>query len=69
MITEFKKGQKVRVKQKGRWEFHGLVLIDNVFEGATIARRNPDGSYQVKGILKTPESDEVTVPSDWIEAL
>jgi hypothetical protein len=69
MITEFKRGQRVRVKQKGTWRFGDLVLVDNIFEGATVASRNPDGSYQVKGILKTPESDELTIPADWIEAL
>jgi hypothetical protein len=69
MITEFKSGQKVRVKQKGEWKFDGLILANNTFEGATIVRRNSDGSYQVRGILKTPDSDEVKVPADWIEPL
>ena len=69
MIQEFRAGQRVRIKQKGEWKFDGLVLANNVFEGVTIVRRNNDGSYQVKGILKTPESDEVKVPGEWIEAL
>jgi len=65
----FAPGQRVRVVQRGRWSFGTLVLEDNVFEGVTIVRRNPDGSYQVRGIIKTPESDEVNVPAEWIEPL
>lgn len=65
--TEFKPGQRVTVRQRGTWKFGRLVLKDNTFIGVTIASRNADGSYQIKGIVKTPEGDEVTVPSDWIE--
>lgn len=66
---EFKPGQRVKVVQKGSLQVGRLVLKDNVFEGATIVRRNDDGSYQVKGIVKTPESDEVRIPAEWIESL
>ena len=66
---EFRPGQRVTVKQRGTWKFGSLTLSNNIFEGARIARRNADGSYQVKGIIKTPEGDEVTVPADWIEPL
>ena len=65
----FRPGQRVRVVQHGTWKVGNVVLEDNVFEGAIIARRNEDGSYQVKGIIKTPETDEWTVPADWIEPL
>ena len=65
--VEFRPGQRVTVKQRGTWKFGTLVLTNNTFVGVTVASRNPDGSYQVKGIVKTPESDEVTVPADWIE--
>ena len=67
--TDFRPGQRVKVTQRGTWKFGGLTLTDNTFEGVTIVRRNPDGSYQVRGIIKTPESDEVTVPAEWIEPL
>jgi hypothetical protein len=69
MTQEFKSGQRVRVTQKGTWKFDGLTLKNNVFEGVTVVRRNPDGTYQVRGIIKTPDSDEIRVPGDWIEAL
>ena len=65
--VEFRPGDRVTVRQRGTWRFGRLVLEDNTFIGVKIARRNPDGSYQVKGIIKTPESDEVTVPAEWIE--
>ena len=66
---EFGVGQRVRVVQKGTWKFGGLTMVDNVFENVTVVRRNPDGTYQVRGIVKTPESDEIKVPGDWIEPL
>ena len=67
--TEFKPGQRVTVKQRGTWKFGPLILKDNTYIGAQIVSRNADGSYQIKGIIKTPEGDEVTVPQDWIEPL
>ncbi len=66
---DFKPGQRVRVRQRGTIRIGGLTLTDNVFEGVTIVMKNQDGSYQVRGIVKTPESDEVRIPADWIEAL
>lgn len=66
---DFKPGQRVRVRQKGTITIGGLTLTDNVFEGVTIVRKNDDGSYQVKGIVRTPEGDEVKIPADWIEEL
>jgi hypothetical protein len=65
--VEFRRGDRVTVRQRGTWKFGNLVLKNNTFIGVTIARRNDDGSYQVKGILKRPETDEVTVPAEWIE--
>lgn len=65
--VDFRPGQKVTVKQRGTWKFNGLTLTNNTFIGVRIVRRNADGTYQVKGIIKTPESNEVTVPADWIE--
>jgi hypothetical protein len=68
---EFKPGDRVRVRQKGTIYIGGLTLSNNTFEGegVRIVRRNRDGSYQVRGIIRTPESDEVTIPADWIESL
>ena len=66
---EFKPGQRVTVKQRGTWKFGFLTLKNNTYIGVTIARRNADGSYQVKGIIKTDDGDEVTVPAEWIEPL
>ena len=66
---DFKPGERVIVRQKGTLYFGGLTLTDNVFTGVEIASRNADGSYQVRGILKTPTSDEVTIPASWIEPL
>jgi len=66
---DFKPGQRVKVVQRGAIIVGRLTLEDNTFIGATIVRRNEDGSYQVKGIVKTPESDEVRVPAEWIETL
>jgi hypothetical protein len=65
--VEFRPGDRVTVRQHGTWKFGNLVLKNNTFVGVTITRRNDDGSYQVKGILKRPETDEVTVPAEWIE--
>jgi len=66
---DFKPGQKVRVRQRGTIRIGGITLTDNVFGGVTIVRRNADGSYQVRGIIKTPETDEVRIPAEWIEPL
>ena len=66
---EFRPGQRVKVVQRGKWKFGSLTLENNTFVGVTISRKNPDGSYQIKGIVKTPDTDEVTVPPEWIEPL
>ena len=66
---EYAPGQRVKVVQRGTMRVGGLTLTDNVFEGVTVVRKNPDGTYQVKGIISTPDGDEVTVPADWIHAL
>ena len=66
---EFQPGQRVRVVQKGTLKVGGITLTDNVFEGVTIVKRNPDGTFQVRGIIKTPETDEATIPADWIQPL
>lgn len=63
---EFKPGDRVRVEQRGTIYVGGLTLTNNTFDPVTIVRRNPDGSYQVRGIIATPESDEITVPAAWI---
>jgi hypothetical protein len=67
--VDFQPGERVRVVQRGTLKIGGLTLTDNVFEGVTIARRNADGSYQVRGIIATPNSDEVTIPAEWIQPL
>jgi hypothetical protein len=64
---EFKPGDKVKVVQKGTIYVGGLTLSNNTFNGVEISRRNRDGSYQVKGIIRTPESDEITIPEAWIQ--
>lgn len=69
IVHEFKPGERVKVVQKGTLYIGGLTLSNNIFSGVTIVRRNNDGSYQVKGILSTPESDEVTIPAGWIHSL
>lgn len=66
---EYKPGQRVRVVQQGTMYIGGLTMTDCTFEGVTIVRRNPDGTYQVRGILGTPTSDEVTIPAAWIYPL
>jgi hypothetical protein len=66
---DFRPGQRVKVVQRGSLKIGRLVLEDNTFIGVTIARRNADGSYQVTGMVKTPETDEVTVPAEWIEPI
>ena len=68
-VAEFKPGQRVRVVQRGTLRIGRVTLTDNIFEGVTIVRRNEDGTYQVRGIIKTPETDEVTIPADWIQPL
>ncbi len=65
---EFQPGQKVTVRQKGTMTVGGATFTDNVFGNVTIVKKNDDGTYQVKGMITTPESDEFTVPADWIEA-
>jgi hypothetical protein len=65
---DFRPGQRVTVRQRGTLYIGGLTLSNNVFSGVEIVRKNGDGSYQVRGIVKTPEGDEVRVPEEWIEA-
>ena len=65
---DFQPGQKVTVRQSGTMTIGGATFTDNVFGNVTIAKKNDDGTYQVKGMIATPESDEFTVPADWIEA-
>jgi len=66
---DFQPGQRVVVRQKGTLYIGGLTLSDSTFAGVTIVRKNSDGSYQVRGIVKTPESDEVKIPKEWIEEM
>jgi cell envelope opacity-associated protein A len=66
---DFQPGQQVRVRQKGTLYVGGMTLSDNTFERVQIVRKNTDGSYQVKGIVKTPETDEVRIPKEWIEEM
>ena len=68
-VIDFRPGQRVKMVQRGPIKVGRLTLEDNTFIGVTIVRKNPDGSYQVKGIVKTPDSDEVRVPAEWIESL
>ena len=68
-MVEFRPGQRVKVIQQGTLYIGGVTLTNNTFVGVTIARKNPDGSYQVKGIIATPESDEVTIPASWIHPM
>ncbi|MDO8616522.1 MAG: hypothetical protein Q7T33_12440 [Dehalococcoidia bacterium] len=67
--AEFGPGQRVRVVQRGTLQIGNVTLKDNVFEGVEIAGRNADGSYRVRGIIKTPDTDVVTIPAEWIEPL
>ena len=67
--AEFQPGQRVRVVQRGSLDVGNVTLKDNVFEGVVIARRNADGSYLVRGIISTPESDVIAIPAEWIEPL
>lgn len=66
---DFSIGQRVRVVQRDALLIGGLKLTGNTFEGVTIARRNADGSYGIKGIISTPQIDIVDVPVEWIEPL
>ena len=66
---DFKPGQRVKVVQRGTLKIGGITLTDNTFEGVTIVRKNEDGSYQVRGIIKTPDTDEVRIPAEWIHPL
>ena len=66
---DFKPGQRVKVVQRGTLKIGGLTLTDNTFEGVTVVRKNPDGTYQVRGIIQTPETDEVSIPAEWIHPL
>jgi hypothetical protein len=63
---EFKQGQLVDVVMRGTMRLGNTTFTDCTFAGVTIARNNADGTYQVRGMIKTLTSDEVTVPSDWI---
>ena len=66
---DFKLGQRVKVVQRGTIKVGGITLKDNVFEGVVIARKNADGTYGIKGMIKTPETDVIDVPAAWIEPL
>jgi hypothetical protein len=66
---DFKPGQRVKVVQKGTLKIGGITLTDNTFVGVTIVRKNDDGSYQVRGIIETPQTDEVRIPAEWIHPL
>jgi hypothetical protein len=68
---DFRPGQRVKVVQRGTAKVGGVTLTDNVLEGATIVRKNPDGTYQVslKGLIEVPGAEEVTMPADWIQPL
>ena len=50
---DFKPGQRVKVVQRGTLKIGGLTLTDNTFEGVTVVRKNPDGTYQVRGIIQS----------------
>jgi len=67
--AEFHTGQRVRVVQRGTLQIGTVTLKDNVFEGVEIVGRNADGSYRVRGIIRTPDTDVVTVPAEWVEPL
>ena len=67
--SSFVVGQRVRVVQRGALLFGGVKMVGNTFEGVTIARKNPDGSYGIKGMVSTPDTDIVDVPLEWIEPL
>ena len=64
--TELRTGQRVRVVQRGTLEIGGVTLRDNIFEGVVIVGRDDSGNYLVKGIIKTPETDVVSIPPEWI---
>ena len=68
-MAEYRSGQRVKVVQRGTLRVGPLTLKDNVFEGVVIVGRNPDGTYLVKGIVQTPDSDVVSIPEDWIQPL
>ncbi len=69
MSTQLQNGQRVRVVQRGSLEIGGITLKDNVFEGVVIVGKDDDGNYLVRGIIKTPETDVVSIPAEWIEPL
>ncbi len=66
---DFKPGERVQVRQRGTLYIGGLTLTNNIFSNVEVVRRNKDGTYQIRGIIRTPESDEVTIPAAWIEPL
>ncbi len=68
-MTDFQPGQRVRVVVRGRLQVGPMTIEDSSFDGVTISRKNPDGTYQVRGMIKTPETDEVTIPAEWIEPI
>lgn len=63
--STYSPGDRVTLKI-GHLEVGGLTLTGSVFRGVTIASRNPDGSYQVRGAISMGGNDELTVPPDWI---
>ncbi len=69
VLMEFEPGQRVKVVQRGTLKIDGITLRDNIFEGVIIVRKNPNGTYQVRGIIRTPETDVIDIPAEWIEPL
>ena len=62
----FGPGERVTVAV-GYLRVDGLELTGSVFGGATIVRRNDDGTYQVRGIVRIGDVDELTIPAEWIQ--
>ena len=65
---DFQPDQRVDVVMRGTMVLGGATFTNCSFGGVTIARKNPDGSYQVRGLVRTPTSDEITIPAEWIRA-
>ena len=68
-VQEIKPGQRVRVVQKGTLKIGNLILEDNIFEGVVVVGKDEEGNYLVKGIVKTPQTDTVSIPPSWVEPL
>ncbi len=65
-VHTYSPGDRVTVAT-GRLELGGLSLTGCLFSGVTIASRNRDGTYQVRGMVNIGGMDEVTIPPDWIQ--